>query len=179
MPITPVLSTTRLHLAPLQRSDAGDVFAYASNPNMSLHVPWETHRSVSDAEAFLDVVFARGPDEHTWGIRLDAAGPLVGVIELGLLAADEADVHFVLAEPYWNRGLMTEAVRCVIGWGFAAYPALDRIVSNAATGNAASRRVMEKCGMRLEATRFDRWAKRNQPVELAVYALARADWRAG
>ena len=43
-------------LRPFERSDAPDVFAYASNPNVARYTSWETHRTLADSEAFIEMV---------------------------------------------------------------------------------------------------------------------------
>jgi [ribosomal protein S5]-alanine N-acetyltransferase len=52
---------------------------------------------------------------------------------------------FWLAEPYWNRGLMTEAVAAVNEFAFRTLGVESFYVCNAAT-NEASRRVKQKTG---------------------------------
>ena len=168
---TPAIQTDRLLLRPLAREDAADVFAYASNPNVSRYTTWRTHRSIAESDAFIEMVLARGEEEHTWAIRQRHAPAVVGVIEFARIAADEAQFHYVLAEPQWNRGLMTEAARAVLAWGLARYPMVRRVATCAMTQNVASQRVMEKCGLRFERTRIDTWEKFDDPVEQRVYSM--------
>ncbi|MBC8070844.1 MAG: GNAT family N-acetyltransferase, partial [Deltaproteobacteria bacterium] len=143
---TPELHTERLLLRPFMRTDAADVFAYASSPRVSRYTTWETHRSIDDSHAFIDMVLDRDDDEHTWAICLAEDRRARGAIELGLVSQTEAEIHYVLAEPLWNQGLTTEAARAVIAWGLGSYPAVMRIASRAVTENVASHRVMEHCG---------------------------------
>jgi ribosomal-protein-alanine N-acetyltransferase len=172
---TPVLTTSQLTLAPFVAGDAPDVFAWASNPRVAEYTTWVAHRSLADAEAFVNMVMHCGPDEHCWAIRLSVGGPGIGAIELALIAPDAADIHFALAESMWNRGLTTEAATAVLDWGFRTYPRISRVITNAAAANVASRRVMEKCGMRLLRTEFANWRKHAGPVEVAVYCFSRAE----
>jgi RimJ/RimL family protein N-acetyltransferase len=51
---TATIQTARLILRPFVRGDAVDVFAYASNPNVSRYTTWQTHRTLADSEAFID-----------------------------------------------------------------------------------------------------------------------------
>ncbi len=53
----------------------------------------------------------------------------------------------MLKESCWGRGLATEAARAVLGYGFDGL-GLVQIDSGAAKENIASKRVMEKIGMR-------------------------------
>lgn len=171
--MTPVLQTARLLLRPFTMADAGDVFAYASNPNVSRWTTWETHRTVRDAEGFVEMVLGRPATEYIWAITVIGEGKVVGAIEFSLKSETEAEFHYVLGEPYWNRGIMTEAGKAVLEWGLAMYPKVGRVATRAVTANRGSTRVMEKCGLTLVGTRLDKWAKYAEPVEQSEYELVR------
>lgn len=64
----------------------------------------------------------------------------------------EIEVGYAFAKPAWGRGFATELASVVVQWGFEERR-LDRIVAVATPENAASRRVMEKLGMRYEGVR--------------------------
>jgi ribosomal-protein-alanine N-acetyltransferase len=169
------IETGRMILSPFVRDDAPCVFAYASNPNVSRFTTWLTHRTLADSEAFIEMVLRRSPHEHAWAIRLRGDRRAVGAIEFGVKGETAADFHYVLAEPFWNRGLMTEAARAVVAWGLNRYPAVQRVYTMAMSQNIASRRVMEKCGLKFERVHLDQWVKFSEPVELREYALMRTN----
>ena len=50
---------------------------------------------------------------------------------------------------FWGRGCATEGARALVEKAFAEW-GIDRVVTHALIGNAASHRVMEKCGLRFE-----------------------------
>jgi ribosomal-protein-alanine N-acetyltransferase len=166
-----VIQTSCVVLRKFERSDAADVFAYASNPRVARFMPWRTHESLADAEAFIAMVLARGDREHTWAIRLVAEPRVIGAIEFSLVNDTHAQVHYVLAEEHWNRGLMTEAARAVMDWGRARYPALRHIGTSAFSENIASQSVMEKCGLRFEGVRRVECEKFGGVVEERVYGV--------
>jgi len=56
-------------------------------------------------------------------------------------------LFYLFKERCWGRGLATEAARGVLGYAFGKL-GLSRIDSGAAFENTASKRVMEKIGMR-------------------------------
>jgi RimJ/RimL family protein N-acetyltransferase len=60
---------------------------------------------------------------------------------------DKDEVGWTIAQERWGQGLATEAARAAIDDAFARV-GLERIVSWTAPRNVASRRVMERCGMR-------------------------------
>ncbi len=172
---TPAIETDRLLLRTFDLADAADIFAYASNPNVSRFTTWETHRTLADSVAFIEMVLARGEDEMTWAIRLQSDPTVIGAIEFGPTDQAEARVGYVLAEAFWSMGLMTEALKAVLAWGLERCPAVHTVVSCAATQNVGSQRVMEKCGMRFDRVQLHRWSKCSEPVEERQYRLVRGD----
>lgn len=66
--------------------------------------------------------------------------------------SDEIEVGYAFGPPAWGRGLATEAARAAVRWGFEDR-GLERIVAVAYPENDASRRVMDKLGMRYEGMR--------------------------
>lgn len=149
------------------------MFGYASNPNVSRYLPWETHRSIEDSLAFIDAVLARHPHEHTWAICESGANTVIGAIEYGLRADTIAQLDYVLSEAFWHRGYTSEAARAVIDWGWMHYPMVRRVVSYAMAQNLYSQKVLEKCGFHFERTFRDRWAKPDEPIEQRQYVVTR------
>ena len=62
---------------------------------------------------------------------------------------EEVEVGYAFAQAYWGRGLATELASAWLRFGFT-HLGLDRIIAVADEANLASRRVMEKIGMRHE-----------------------------
>lgn len=56
---------------------------------------------------------------------------------------------------------------------------MQRVVAEAMTANLASRRVMEKAGLKLVRTFHQPWSypTEGDRLEVVEYALDRADWR--
>ena len=69
----------------------------------------------------------------------------------GLDHRDKANIDpvlfYLLKEPYWGKGLATEAAQAVLRNGFCEL-GLSKIDGGASSENIASKRVMEKIGMR-------------------------------
>jgi RimJ/RimL family protein N-acetyltransferase len=82
------------------------------------------------------------------------------------------EVGWELHREVWGRGLATEGGRAGVGYGFETV-GLERIISATMATNAASRRVMEKCGLRFQSELA------MAGTVVAWYAIDRADWQAG
>ncbi len=90
---------------------------------------------------------------------------------------DEPELGYRLRNEAWGRGYATEGSRALIDHGFAER-GVRRVFAETLAVHAASRRVMEKCGMRLLREFHADWpygipGDEHGDVE---YVLDRADW---
>ncbi len=105
-----------------------------------------------------------------WATILKSEGRFVG--RCGMLPQEvdgkaELEIAYMIARPYWNQGLATEAARGLKTWGFEHYN-FPRLISTIVPGNIASIRVAQKNGMHYEkATEFD-------GIAHDLYSVARA-----
>lgn len=85
-----------------------------------------------------------------WAIKKDTSSEMVGYCGLRYLdELDEIEILYGLARPYWGRGIATQAVKASISYGFNV-SALDKLIAMVLPGNLASKRVIEKAGLRYE-----------------------------
>ena len=170
----PTLETERLILRKMVLNDAEAVFAYAYNSEVSRYTLWETHRSIEDSRAFLEFATQKYENggEPDWGIVYRGNGCLVGACGLVNWEAEHAraEVGFVLSREYWGRGLMSEAVRAILRFGFERMN-LNRIEARCIAENAASARVMEKAGMVYEGTLRQREYIKGAYRDIKLYAI--------
>jgi len=83
-----------------------------------------------------------------WALESRATGDLVGRSGLQYLPeTGETEVDFILGRAYWNQGLASEAGKTALDFGFDEL-ALEEIIGLVHPENLASRRVLEKIGMR-------------------------------
>jgi RimJ/RimL family protein N-acetyltransferase len=90
----------------------------------------------------------------------------------------EIELGYRLRKSAWGKGYATEGSRALIGKGFSEF-GVQRVVAEAMAVNTASRRVMEKAGLKLVRTFHQPWP---YPIEGdqfggVEYALEKADWQ--
>jgi [ribosomal protein S5]-alanine N-acetyltransferase len=85
-----------------------------------------------------------------------------------------AELGYWLGEPYQRKGVMTEAVRAIVSYGFETLD-LDRISAAPYAPNVASRRVLEKAGFVLEGILRHNAVKNNVRLDQALYARLHTD----
>ncbi len=112
------------------------------------HGLWSREESEAQLERFL-----RHWDEYgfgLWAAEEKETGRLIGRIGLSFHSEwpDDPEVGWLIDSAYWGRGLATEGGAASIRYGFEVLEA-PRLVSICVPENLASRRVMEKLGLRL------------------------------
>lgn len=142
----PLLRTRRLTLRLPQMGDAERVtqmlnnFAVAGNLS---RVPYPY--TLSDAKAYLKAQRpGRPPGETGFAICLDGVG-FIGQCGFHRDHRGNTVLGYYLGQPFWGRGIMTEACEAVIEWYFHATGA-DSIVSGVFHFNRASLAVQRKLG---------------------------------
>ena len=85
-----------------------------------------------------------------------------------------AEIGFILADAFRNRGLMTEACRAVIAFGFEKM-GLETIEARSFPHNAASIRVFEKLGMKQQKQVKAHISLNGEWVDLVCYRIGKGD----
>ncbi len=130
-----------------------------------------------DAEDFISFALSADPNEHfMFAVTLDGrAVGSVGVSRMGNIHRFTAELGYYLAEPYWNRGIMSQAVRKVCGIVFAQSD-IVRIFAEPFSRNTASCRVLEKCGFVCEGTMRSNAFKNGKTEDMKMYSLLRGEF---
>src|SRR5947209_2302263 len=106
-----------------------------------------------------------------WRVGGEAVGG-IGV-ELGRdVFYRSAEIGYWLGEPYWGRGIATEALRAITECAFMTFD-LCRLQAGVFEWNPASMRVLEKAGFTLEARHRKNVTKDGETIDRVVYALVR------
>jgi len=161
-------------LRPWRHEDAEDVAAAADNPKIAANLRnvFPSPYTLADAEWYVGDCIAQGEERQlTRAIAID--GRAVGSI--GVFVKDDvyektAELGYWLAEEYWGRGIMTEAVRKICREAFARFDIL-RIFAEPFADNLGSRRVLEKAGFTCEGTMRSGVYKNGRVHSYCMYAL--------
>jgi len=171
------LPTPRLLLRPIAIADAEDIFAYASDPQVTAYTLWEPHQSIDDTYDYLHNIaleLYRTGTGITWGVILKETGKLIGTCSLQTTSVHRrAELGYTLARNYWGQGLMTEAAKAAIAFGFHGMHLL-RIQAFCAVENGASARVLEKAGMEFEGILHSYVFTKERHWDVKMYAITRS-----
>ena len=175
----PTLVTDRLTLRPFRRPDAEEVQRLAgarevASTTLTIPHPYPdgaartwiaSHRS--DWDAGEAVIFAIATDDEG----------LVGAVGMFLtLEHRRAELGYWIGEPYWGCGYATEAAGAMLDFAFDRL-GLHRVEAQYLVRNPASRRVLEKIGMRHEGTRREHIIKWGVAEDIGLCAILATDER--
>lgn len=179
----PTLRTERLTLGLVQPGDAARISELAGRKEIARETESIPHPyPEEEAERVVGRMrrqVAAG-EAAVFAIRLDEEeGALIGMVGLHPEPEhDRAGVGYWIGVPYWNRGFATEAAGEVLRWGFAER-GIRRVYARSFARNDASRRVLEKLGMRREGVLRSHVRKGEEYVDVELYGLLRPEWEEG
>lgn len=157
-------------------SDAADLASALNNEKVlnylrdGLPYPY----TQKDAQHYINSILSSNPNE-TFAYAIDVDGKAVGSIgafRQGNIHFRTAELGYYLAEEYWGKGIMTQAVKQLCQKLFAETDLL-RIFAEPFAYNIGSRRVLEKAGFQLEGILKRNAVKNGSVLDMAMYALTK------
>jgi RimJ/RimL family protein N-acetyltransferase len=176
------LETERLFLRPFTRGDVDAVHAYRSREDVT--------RFMFDApmsrEACAEAIQARTAmtswkeegDKIFLAVERRDDAAMLGEVVLILrsVPSRQAEVGYTFHPDHFGRGYATEASRRLLALAFDE-AGIHRVYARCHANNDASRRVMERLGMRREAHFREHNLVKGHWDEELVYALLEYEWR--
>ncbi|MBM9400098.1 GNAT family N-acetyltransferase [Gluconacetobacter azotocaptans] len=143
--------TTNHLLRPLSMTDAKEIFlSYAQDPEVSLYTIWMPHKILSDTEEFVSDCLSVPPHiSRTYSIYDNKEGGFRGLFSLRQIKSFYVEFGYVLARPWWGRGIMTEVLKKSVILMLSQKECF-RISGICDVENLGSARVMEKAGLKRE-----------------------------
>ena len=182
-----ILETARLALRQFTEDDAENLFNLNSDPAVMRYLtggrPTPREEIRDQVLPFHLAVYGRLDRLGTWAAESSASGEFLGWFHLraeGGTDISNVELGYRLRRAAWNKGYATEGSRALVEVAFTDL-GVSRVFADVMTVNAASRHVLEKCGLTLVGTTpydgpFDIEGAEQGQVE---YALTKAEWEAG
>lgn len=159
-------------------SDAADLAAALSNPkvqnNLRDGLPYPYIEQ--DAADYITAMLSANEND-TFAFAIMADGKVIGSI--GVFRQKNihrltAELGYYIAEEYWGKGIMTEAVKQICEYVFNKSDII-RIYAEPFAHNSASCRVLEKSGFQYEGTLKNNAIKNNKVIDMRMYALLKTE----
>lgn len=172
----PEIETDRLRLRPYTLDDLDNLAQILSNPEVMKYSPRGAIPKEKVKQVTREILefFSQHWEQHSfgvWAVIYKQTSRLIGHCGLNFLPnSPEVEVLYRFDQSYWNQGMATEATKASLRYGFEEVK-LDSIVAITVAEHLASRRVMEKAGLKYEKdTNF-------YDLDVVYYTLAREAWQ--
>ena len=159
-------------------TDAKDIAVALSNKkiqdNLRDGLPYPY--SEQDGIDFISSMLSANEDEtFAFAITLDdkVIGS-IGVFRQQNIHRQTAEMGYYIAEEYWGKGIMTDAVKQICEYVFRNSDIL-RIYAEPFAYNTGSCRVLEKAGFQYEGTLRNNAIKNGKVIDMKMYSLLRGE----
>ncbi|WP_214412525.1 GNAT family N-acetyltransferase [Sphaerisporangium fuscum] len=178
------LETERLVLRPFTDADADHLFALDDDPDVMRFI---NGGKPASREAIRTLTLPRLLHDYPcfgtrgyWAAEEKATGTFLGWFEFRPLdehSAAVVELGYRLNKAAWGVGYATEGSRALISKGFTDL-GVERVTANTMAVNTASRRVMEKAGLKFLRNFTGDWPEAIEGSEHGEveYELTRSDW---
>ncbi|MBQ8351017.1 MAG: GNAT family N-acetyltransferase [Clostridia bacterium] len=175
---TEQLASERLLFRKMQKKDASDMFDYAKRPEVTRYLLWHEHPDLTYTKrylAFVEACYRTGKFFDLAVIHRES-NRMIGTCGFAHIdfSNNAAELGYVLHPDFWNCGIATEAASRILQYGFEVL-GLHRIEARYMKDNLASRRVMEKCGMRFEGIQRGLMQIKGRYEDIGVFAKTEED----
>jgi RimJ/RimL family protein N-acetyltransferase len=125
---------------------------------------------LNDARAFIATQQLKKPAEN---FAIEYNGEIVGGI--GVLLQEDisrltAEIGYWLAEPFWGKGIITEAIGQMTSYAFSTF-GLVRIYAEVFAHNKGSMKALEKSGFHFESIKKNAVIKNDTIIDDHVYVM--------
>lgn len=159
-------------------ADAADLAAAISNKkvqdNLRDGLPYPY--TEKDGKEYISAMLAVD-EQETFAFAITADGRVIGSISVfrqGNIHRQTAELGYYIAEEYWGKGIMTEAVKQICAYVFEKSDMI-RIFADPFAHNTASCRVLEKAGFQYEGTLRGNAVKNGKVTDMKMYSLLKGE----
>lgn len=161
-------------------SDKQDYYDYMMNEEVVRYIPEECiprnmERATEEIHYIMDLYNHRR--SVYWAIALKKTDRLIGSCGFNYWSRDHhrAEISYDLANEYWGKGIITEAVKKVSAFGFFKMN-LNRIEATVIPDNVGSIRVLEKTGYQKEGVLREQKLLHGRFRDAFIYSLLQKDF---
>ncbi|MDB4940766.1 MAG: GCN5-related N-acetyltransferase [Labilithrix sp.] len=174
-----IIATERLVLRDFDPHDWEGMLAIEGDPEAVRYQSFQARSEVDCRVYIARDIASRSPQRWCFDLAVTLAdtGRLVGRVGLDVKAPERqlGELWFILERASWGKGLMTEAARAVVDFGFHERK-LRRIFLECDPRNLAATRVAEKIGMKREGLLREQIFLKGEWVDSLYYGILSREW---
>jgi len=174
----PELKTERLQLIQITQSHLEDYYQLFSDERVARYYNILPFSEQKDAQKYIDWFESRFNEGLgiRWGIALKGEKNIIGTLGFNNYKENHrANIGYDLRFDFWNKGLMTEALRAVIAFGFNEL-GINRMEAEVMMGNAASERVLGKLGFKREGALREWMYWNDRYYDMIMFSLLKYEY---
>jgi ribosomal-protein-alanine N-acetyltransferase len=157
--------------------DAPAVLEYHRDPDVMRFMPPEVSKRQT-LDAIVELLDATMRESNlvprlNYDLAVTVEDSVVGAARLHQVASDAAagEIGYLLRREVWGAGIATETARLLLAFGFDVL-GLEQVRATVDRRNVSSRRVLEKCGMRVSGALNHRRQLAERRGPSLVYVIA-------
>ena len=156
----------KIELREWKKADAFSLMIAANNANVSskLRDGFPFPYTKKDADEWIALNEYKEPVTNFAIVVDEQIAGGIGLVQKEDIYRRNAEIGYWLAEPFWHKGIATEAVRQLVDHIFSKFD-IDRLYAEIFSNNPASMKVLEKNGFHLEAVHKKSIIKNNQMLD--------------
>ncbi len=157
-----------------EKSDAESFFKYSINPKVTENMRDAFPSTLEDCRKTVES-FSCNDETQQCCRAIIVNGEAVGCVALFIkndVYCKSAEIAYWLGEPFWGRGIMSEAIKRLCQTAFEHYDII-RIFAEPYAQNIGSRKALEKAGFVLEGIMKKGVCKNGNFFDYCMYALVK------
>jgi ribosomal-protein-alanine N-acetyltransferase len=170
----PLLETERLFFRQITAAHAPDIFRLRTDEKVIKYVDRLPMKNMQEAMDLVKLISDSFDNNNgiAWAIESKETKRTVGDISFWKLIKEHhrAEIGYSALPEYWGKGLMTEAIKKVIEYGFSVMK-LHSIEANVNPDNQPSIKLLERAGFVREAYFKENYYFDGKFVDSAIYSL--------
>ncbi len=174
----PQLETKNLILRETKITDALDVFQVFADDEVTEYHDLETFTCLEEVQSLIERRAERFKNQQgiRWGIARKEDNIIIGSCGYSIKNRFQVEIGYELARDHWRKGIMTEALKAIIKWGFHELN-FKRIEAMVMVENTASIKLLGSLGFVEEGLLREYGFWKRQFHDLKVFSLLRRDYQ--
>ena len=173
----PAIHTNRLDLVEIRQQHLINIYNLFADENVTRFYNLLPLTVESDAQKFIDWYQNRFKEKLgiRWGISLKGEQDIIGTIGFNnFTKRHKANIGYDLQPDYWNKGIMTEALRAVINFGFNQLE-INRMEAEVMQGNVNSEKLLLKLNFLKEGVLREWMLWNDNYYDMSMFSLLKSD----
>lgn len=165
----------QFELRPFQPSDLSSLVKHANNYNIAKNLSnkFEFPYTTAHGIAFINLALSATPTEiFAITISGEAVGS-IGVHPKTDIHCKNAEIGYWIGEEFWGNGIVPEAVKLMVNYGFKTFD-ITRIYASTYAINLKSQRVLAKAGFTFEAEFKETLYKNGTFYDEVIYGIRKS-----